>query len=289
MDGRLALSRGLSPACCKVLIALMMAGAALDVAALETWTGLQRQALGRALNVLKRLGLVVPQTGAHNRQTWVPAAGSFFSALQLSHNVTTSLPPPPPIGRNSVDKEEEEDIKPQLSQNTPTGIDRELREAFLAAGIGPGAWSRLAGLDGVTAQRVRWIHDDTRARHRGENVTGLVVRRLLDGDPMPEGAEARQEARIPEPPPLFTRAVPMPPDLPRPVIKRRPRLSDLTPGGVALAPRTSPGAGTSVPPERHAAGTTPGAQPDPLSPGAPDHDGRVSMDRQSPTLDCQEV
>ena len=81
-----ALSRGLSPACCKVLIALMMGGSALDVAALELWTGLQREALGRALNGLKGLSLVAP----HNRQTWVPIGDSFFrlsswrKMLQLS-------------------------------------------------------------------------------------------------------------------------------------------------------------------------------------------------------------
>ena len=67
----------------------MMAGSVVDVAALELWTGLERHALGRALNGLKGLSLVAPQTGPHNRHTWVPIGDSFFSALQLPHNVAT--------------------------------------------------------------------------------------------------------------------------------------------------------------------------------------------------------
>jgi len=109
----------------------------------------------------------------------------YGGTFQLLENLPSILPPPP-IGRNTVDKEEEEDIKHQLVEKLPTAIDKELREECREADIGPGAGSRLASLDGVTAQRVRWILADTRARHRGENVTGLVVRRLLDGDPMPE-------------------------------------------------------------------------------------------------------
>jgi hypothetical protein len=208
-----------------VLIALMMAGSALDVAALEMWTSLERHTLSRALRGLNALGIVVSQTGAHNRQVWLPVGDSFFSAFQLVENLPSSLPPPPPIGRNTVDKEEEEDIKHQLVENLPTAIDSELREAFREAGIGPGAGSRLASLDGVTAQRVRWILADTRARHRGENVTGLVVRRLLDGDPMPEegpqGPAHLAPARFPPPPPsVYPDTVPMPAHLRRPRIRR---------------------------------------------------------------------
>jgi hypothetical protein len=119
MTGQLALSRSLSPACCKVLIALVMAGSALDVAGLETWTGLERVALGRALNLLKGLDLVVPQTGAHNRQTWVPAGDSFFSAFQLGQKDATE----PYLLTTTIEARapSKQVIQGQLGQNDATG------------------------------------------------------------------------------------------------------------------------------------------------------------------------
>ena len=200
----LALSRGLSPACCKVLIALMMAGSALDVAALETWTGLGRKVLGQALAVLKGLSLVVPQAGAHNRQVWLPVGDSLFLAFQLGQNDSTE----PLTTTTTIEARARSKvvIERQLRQNDAAGIGQPHWDPAFAANL---AACQQFGITEPVASELaarEWVDPGYIQAHMlgldDWDTRGLAVVRMRAGEeppgsPVPKVSRKRQVSSTP--------------------------------------------------------------------------------------------
>ena len=158
MQPALIRARALSGAACKVLICMLLARSALDLADLQRWAGLERHTLSAALQLLKDLDLVVKQTGPQGRALWFPKGETLLPTMEgippslLSSSSSSN-------SRESTSQAEEEEEEGGIPS---TEERRANHAALLIAGVREPAASELAALRWVTPDYINAHTERTR-------------------------------------------------------------------------------------------------------------------------------
>lgn len=167
MENHRLLVRALRGSQAHVLLAILLAGTALDVHHIQHWTGLKAETVRLALDGLRAVGLVAYQTLAHGRRLWLPA-GDLLPLPQNTEKRTPVLGDSRGSGGSLP-----LNLKPPLpAQNTEKRTP--VYDALRAAGVREPALSRLAALEHVTPELVA-AHVEA-ARVEGKQLGAAIYR-----------------------------------------------------------------------------------------------------------------
>jgi hypothetical protein len=147
------------------------------------FTGYTDKTVTEAMSLLDSLALT-----QYNGRT----NGWSLNAGQLSLPLIHSLEQPVdkeigkiPICTTTATANRERNSRPSSSSSRNAEIDRKISDLLVEGGIGPGSkmYRQLLAAD-LDLDTVR-AHVDYRVNHPNEVSVGLLIRRLLDGDPPP--------------------------------------------------------------------------------------------------------
>lgn len=180
---QIQLLRSIRGAPATILLLLLLRGSSLTNRELCQFTGYTDKTVSSAMSLLDSLALT-----QYNGRT----SGWSLNAGQLSLPLIHSLKQPvdKEIGKIPIctttataNRERSSEFSSRSSRNAE--IDRKISDLLVEGGIGPGSkmYLQLLAAD-LDLDTVR-AHVDYRVNHPNEVSVGLLIRRLLDGDPPP--------------------------------------------------------------------------------------------------------
>lgn len=199
--GQLQFMRALSGPPAHVFLVLLLRGVSMTNFELCYWTGMSDKPITLAIRLLEGLGLLQYNGRANG---WSLRAG-YQEMLPFTDQIDASYPQPvdkeigdtPIYASSSSSSNEEEGMKKREKQavdrnisDLASGVDRNISDLLVGTGISPksvkGREIINARLDPafVAAHVAAW-------REEGSTPPGHLIKRLLDGDPLPPAPRGR--------------------------------------------------------------------------------------------------